>query len=100
MTKKLFVPNRILAQKNINPTPSPIQQLKLSEKQLNQLVDVKIEESDIFTLLDLSANQSCAFDVILILKQNPPVFSTRLVLFFNTISPSIESNKLIYIYFD
>ena len=36
MTKKLYVPNRILAQKNINPTPSPITKAFKEEPNKNE----------------------------------------------------------------
>ena len=45
MTKKLYVPNRILAQKNINPTPSPITKAFKEETSKNENDPSKLDES-------------------------------------------------------
>ena len=45
MTKKLFVPNRILAQKNINPTPSPITKAFKEEPNKNENDPSKLDSS-------------------------------------------------------
>ena len=45
MTKKLFVPNRILAQKNINPTPSPITKAFKEEPNKNESDPSKLDSS-------------------------------------------------------
>jgi len=79
MTKKLFVPNRILAQKNINPTPSPITKAFKEEPNKNEDDPSKLDSSTLDRLPQLmqqsQGNQTGEFtlrgqDLILALERS------------------------------